>query len=483
MASMQMGQPDLEAIRGGGASRRRPGSVRGPLGLRRQKVGIAIAAAAALAAGIAGATDGAGDGAGKTPPPSVVVAAVAVQDVSAEHRYIGTIKAIQSVDLKARVEGFLERVAFDQGSAVEAGQMLYQIEQAPFQAKFASAEGQLAAAKAKLASAKATLEDKQADFERQSTLVKQGDVSQTAFDRAKAERDEAKAAVEEAKASIQQAQAAIESAEIDLGYTLIRSPIDGRIGATQYTKGNLVDSSSGTLATVVQLDPIRAVFSIPSSDYVKVQQRAAGASTQETQTQFAPELILPTGKTYPHQGKLAFVDNQVDPGTGTIAVYADFPNPDHLLLPGQFVTALVRSAEPQREPVVPAAAIQRTRDGAQVYLVGQDNRIAVRQIKTGVQTGNGYAVTSGLQGGEIVVVSGIQKVKPGVKVKTVKQSEAAPMGKALSIDSSGSGSSGDAATDKADPPAGSNDGQSGEAGSASEGRDGDSNTANAADDN
>jgi membrane fusion protein (multidrug efflux system) len=342
--------------------------------------------------------------------------------------------------------------------------MLYRIEQAPFQAKFASAEGQLAAAKAQLASAQATLEDKQADFERQATLVKQGDVSKTAFDRAKAERDEAKAAVEEAKASIQQAQAGIESAEIDLGYTIIRSPIDGRIGATQYTQGNLVDSSSGTLATVVQLDPIRAVFSIPSSDFVKVQQRAAGATGKDkAQVQFVPELILPTGQTYPHQGKLAFVDNQVDPGTGTIAVYADFPNPDHLLLPGQFVTALVRSAEPQREPVVPAAAIQRTRDGAQVYLVGQDNRIAERQIKTGVQTGNGYAVTSGLQGGEIVVVSGIQKVKPGVKVKTVKQSEAAPMGKALSIDSSGSGSSGDAATDKADQPAGSHDGQSGDA--------------------
>lgn len=482
MASMQMGHPDLETTRTGDPGRQRPRSVRAPVGVLRWKVATAGAAAVVLSFGAVGAADEAGGAAGKT-PPSVVVAAVAIQDVSAEHRYIGTIKAIQSVELKARVEGFLEQVAFEQGSMVEAEQMLYRIEQAPFQAKVASAEGQLAAAKAQLASAQATLEDKQADFERQSTLVKQGDVSQTAFDRAKAERDEAKAALEGAKASIQQAQAAIESAEIDLGYTLIRSPIDGRIGATQFTQGNLIGSGSGTLATVVQLDPIRAVFSIPSSDYVRVQQEAAGASAEQTKAQFVPELILPTGKTYQRKGKLAFVDNQVDPGTGTIAVYADFANPEHLLLPGQFVTALVRTADPQREPVVPAAAIQRTRDGSQVYLVGQDDRIAVRQIETGAMVGNGYAVTSGLQGGEIVVVSGIQKVKPGVVVTTVKQSEAAPMGKALSIDAGSSGSSSDAATEKTDQPAGGNAGQSDDAGGASEGLDGNSSTTNAADDN
>lgn len=377
----------------------------------------------------------------KAPPPSVVVAPVDVKPVAKERRYIGTIKAIQSVELKARVEGFLEKVEFEQGRMVDAGQILYQIEQAPFQASLVSAEGQLAAAKAQKASAEATLEDKQADFERQQTLVKRGDTSQTDFDRAKAARDEAKAAVEEASASIQQAEAAVDTARINLGYTVMRSPIKGRIGATNFTQGNLVNGSSGTLSTVVQLDPIRAVFSIPSADYVRFQQTVVGEGTEDARELFVPRLVLPTGEVYKETGKVAFADNQVNASTGTIAVYADFPNPDYVLVPGQFVTALVSTAEQQPEPVVPAAAIQRTREGQQVYVVGKDNTIEQKTIKTGVQVGSGYAVTSGLQGGETVVVSGVQKVKPGMQVKPVSQSDAPPMGRSLDI---GSGAEGDA---------------------------------------
>ncbi|MBK5940123.1 efflux RND transporter periplasmic adaptor subunit [Halochromatium roseum] len=358
----------------------------------------------------------------QTPPPGVIVSAVQLQDVAAERRYIGTIKAIQSVEVRARVEGFLNKVAFEQGRTVTADQLLYQIEQDQYQAALASAEGQLAASQAQLASAKATLEDKQADFERFAVLVKKGDTSQTNFDRAKAQRDEAQANVESAKASIKQAQAAIQQAKINLGYTTISSPIAGRIGATQYTEGNLVNPSSGTLATVVQLDPIRAVFSIPSADFVRLQERVAGDGAEEARDLFVPELILPTGKTYDQKGKVAFADNQVDPSTGTIPIYADFPNPDRILLPGQFVTALVRTAETKSEPVVPASAILRTRDGEQVYVVGQGNRVEQRPIETGVQVGTGYAVTSGLQSGEVVIVSGLQKVKPGIVVKPVKQS-------------------------------------------------------------
>ena len=367
---------------------------------------------------------------GKAPPPAVTVAAVASQSVGREARFIGAIKAIQSVDLKARVEGFLEQVAFEQGSKVEQGALLYQIEQAPYKADLAGAEGQLAAAKANLDSAQASLEDKQANFERQSALIKKGDTSQTAFDQSKAERDEAKAAVEQAKASIEQAEASVATAKINLGYTTIQSPIKGRIGATNYTVGNLVDPSSGTLATVVQLDPIRAVFSIPSADFVRFQERVGTEGVKAARAQFVPELILPTGDTYAQKGQIAFADNQVQASTGTVAVYADFANPDGVLLPGQFVTAVLHTREEQRLPVVPAAAIQRTRDGVQVYVVDGDNRIVQRTVKLGPQTGTGYAVVSGLQDGEIVVVSGIQKVKPGQVVKPVRESESAGGGAA-----------------------------------------------------
>ncbi len=389
---------------------------------------IAAGLLLAFAAGAAAADDKGGKGGvgEQPPPPAVVVAAIEMQDVEKSGRFIGTIKAIQSVNLIARVEGFLEQVAFEQGHMVEKGELLYQIEQAPYQAAVDSAEGQVAAANSELDSAQANLVNKQGDFDRQAELLPKGDTSKAMYDQKKAERDEAKASVESAKAAQMQAAAALETAKINLGYTTVSSPIKGRIGATNYTVGNLVNSSSGTLSTVVQLDPIRAVFSIPSADFVRFQERVkqAGGDADAVKQQFVPELILPTGQPYGESGVISFADNQVDASTGTVAIYADFPNPDQMLLPGQFVTALLRSAQASRLPVVPAAAVQRTRDGEQVYVVGAGNRVEQRAIKTGTTVGTGYAVESGLMEGDIVVVSGVQKVKPGMVVKPVKASQA-----------------------------------------------------------
>ncbi len=354
---------------------------------------------------------------GTKPPPAVVVAAVETKDVDRSERFIGNIKAIQSVDLKARVEGYLEEVAFEQGSMVAQGQVLYRIEQDQYKANLDAAEGQLAAAKAESDGASADLEDKEADFKRQSQLIKKGDTSQTAFDQAKAARDEAKANVEKAKASEQQAQASVDSAKINLGYTTITSPIGGRIGATAVTQGNLVDSSSGTLATVAQLDPIRALFSIPSANLIDFQQKIGTSTEAEARAAYVPTLILPNGKPYDHPGKIAFADNQVDASTGTVAIYADFENQDHILLPGQFVSVVVERANKRRLPVVPAAAVQRTRDGAQVYVVDGKDRVQLRRVKLGTAVGSGYAVESGLTDGELVIVSGLQKVEPGMVVK------------------------------------------------------------------
>jgi membrane fusion protein (multidrug efflux system) len=395
---------------------------------RRSRNVIAAGLLFAYAAGAAAADDKGGEGVAgeQPPPPAVVVAAIETKDVEKSGRFIGTIKAIQSVNLIARVEGFLEQVAFEQGHMVEQGELLYQIEQAPYQAAVDSAEGQVAAANSELDSAQANLVNKQGDFDRQAELLPKGDTSKAMYDQKKAERDEAKASVESAKASQMQAAAALETAKINLGYTTISSPIKGRIGATNYTVGNLVNSSSGTLSTVVQLDPIRAVFSIPSADFVRFQERVkqAGGDADAVKRQFVPALILPTGQPYGETGVISFADNQVDASTGTVAIYADFPNPDQMLLPGQFVTALLRSAQASRLPVVPAAAVQRTRDGEQVYVVGAGNRVEQRAIKTGTTVGTGYAVESGLMEGDIVIVSGVQKVKPGMIVKPVKASQA-----------------------------------------------------------
>lgn len=395
---------------------------------------IAAVLLSALAGSALATDDQAKSASDKAPPPSVVVAAVETKAVNRQGRFIGNIKAIQSVDLMARVEGFLEQVAFQQGGMVEQDQLLYQIEQAQYQATLDGAKGQAAAAKADSAAASANLEDKQADYERQAVLVKKGDTSKTMFDQAKAARDEAKADVEKTGASEQQAAAAVESAKINLGYTTVKSPIKGRIGATNYTVGNLVNPSSGTLATVVQLDPIRAVFSIPSADFVRIRGQVGTQDIEAFRSRFVPELVLPTGEPYDHEGTIAFSDNQVDASTGTVSVYADFPNPAGVLLPGQFVTALVHMADEERLPVVPAAALQRTRDGEQVYVVGKGNRVELRKIKTGAKVDHGYAVQSGLSDGELVIVSGVQKVKPGMVVEpssegTVKTAPSPPEAK------------------------------------------------------
>ncbi|HSO82792.1 efflux RND transporter periplasmic adaptor subunit [Thiocapsa sp.] len=354
-------------------------------------------------------------GSDKTPPPpAVVVAAVETQLVDHHGRFIGTIQAIQQVNVQARVEGFLDEVAFDQGSLIKTGQLLYQIEQAPFQAQVDAANAELASAVAEVAKSEADLLDAQAQFERFSALVKKGDTSQSEFDRSRAQRDMAQANVDKAKAAVLQAQADIKTAQINLGYTTIASPIDGRIGATAYTVGNLVGPNSKILSAVVQLDPIRAVFSIPSADFVRVTE-AAGTPGENFQN-YVPELILPTGATYAQKGKIAFVDNQVNATTGSIAIYADFPNPEGVLLPGQFITALIHTAEQKRQPVIPAGAVIQTKDGKQVYVVGPDNRVALRTVKTGSQIGTGFVVDAGLKEGEIIVVSGIQKIKAGMVV-------------------------------------------------------------------
>ena len=434
------------------------GAQRNPplLSVRRRFASHPVVLLAALIAAAPALAQQAGQQ-GAKPPPAVVVSAVETKTVDKSSRFIGNIQAIQSVDLKARVEGFLEKVAFDQGSMVDKDQVLYRIEQDQYKADLAQAQGQLAAAKAESQAAAAELEDKQADFQRQATLVKKGDTSQTAFDRAKAARDEAKAQVQKSKASEQQAQAAVDNAKINLGYTTIKSAIAGRIGATAVTEGNLVNASTGTLATVAQLDPIRAVFSVPSAELVRLQKKmGANTTSAEARKAFVPKLLLPDGTQYDKSGKISFADNKVDAATGTVAIYADFPNPSGVLLPGQFITVVVHDADKQRLPVVPAAAVQRTRSGAQVYLVDGSDRVQARTVKLGPRVGDGYGVTSGLTAGELVIVSGLQKVKPGMTVAPSGGSSGAPSG-ASSTAPSGA-SSGDASGSGANDGGGSNGG-------------------------
>lgn len=370
------------------------------------------------------------------PPPAVTVAPVVDQDVTRKIQFVGNIQAIQQLDVKARVEGFLTQVAFDEGAYVKEGQLLYQIDPAPFQASLDAANAELASAKAQLASNQANLTQKQITLDRQLSLVKSGTVSQAVVDSATADRDMASAQVQSAQASIQQAQAQVETAKINLGYTTMTSAISGRIGKTKYTVGNLVNTGSGTLDTVVQMDPIRVVFSIPEKDYVLLTRRIAeGAKTQAQATavtesgdtdlgnKFTPTLMLPDGSTYDKTGKMEFINNQVDTNTGTVSVFATFSNPDSLLLPGQYVTVTVQEGDVKKVPVISQAAILQDAQGSYVYVVGTDNRAVIRRVTTGTQIGTSIAIQSGLISGEMVIVDGVQKVRPGIVVTPVQQTQ------------------------------------------------------------
>ena len=377
--------------------------------------GAAGAAAMLLAAGVATAQQAPAGG----PPPVVETIAVKLAPVTQQTQFVGSVQAIQLVDLRARVEGFLESVNFKEGSFVEAGSLVFEIEKDTYQAALAGAKAQLEAANATLAGAEANLKEADLTLTRQIALVKTNAVAQSSVDQAQASRDAAAATVKQSQAQISQAQAQVDTAQLNLSYTDVSTPISGRIGKALVTVGNLVSPSTGPLATVVQTDPIRVVFSISDREYLAVinavKPNDQGVPTNTSNYQ--PRLILPNGVPYDQPGKIAFADNAIDPSTGTIAVYADFPNPHLQLVPGQFVTVQVQSGQATELPVVPAAAVQQDRDGAYVFMLGEGDRATIRRVQLGARVGTDWSVTSGLANGEVIISSGIQKIEPGLVVK------------------------------------------------------------------
>jgi RND family efflux transporter MFP subunit len=343
-----------------------------------------------------------------SPPPLVTVAPVVLQDVNPPEEYVGHMEAIQSVELQARVEGFLEHINFKEGSFVHAGDLLYVIEQAPYQANVKADKARVEELQAMLTKARQYLE--------RVRTVRSGGVSASDIDNAVAEELRAKAQLEEARATL-------ERSELNLGYTTIRAPISGRIGRTAYTAGNLVGPTSGQLARIVQIDPIRVVYSISENDMAAIQMALKDAAQRTKNPVLVPRIRLSTGSTYQIAGQLDFVNNEVDAATGTIAVWAVFDNPDGLLLPGQYVTVLVTRSKPKLMPVVPQSAVLEDHEGRYVLVVEDQNRVNIRRIKSGPVVGTNWAIESGLTVGEIVIVEGTQKAQPGQIVKTVTAKE------------------------------------------------------------
>lgn len=339
--------------------------------------------------------------------PAVTVAPVTQQPFSSSQEFVGKTEAYQAVDLRARVTGFLVEKAFNEGEDIKKDDVLYRIDPAEFEAA-------VAAATAGVERAQAAFTEADQKLERTRTLADKGTLSQ-------ANLDEATAAQGRTKADLSAAQADLDSAKLNLGYTQIHSPIDGRIGASAVDVGNLIGPDSGVLATVIDLDPIRVSFSVSERMFLNVTEMMEAGDMPE----LVPRIRLATGDLFDESGTIAFADNQVDPNTGTVRVFVDFPNPKQTLVPGLFVHVVLTSAKPEESILIPQAAVQLNQTGPFVLVVGADNRVEIRQIKTGDVSGADIVVDEGLSVGEQIIVDGIQKVRPGGEVTPVAASATA----------------------------------------------------------
>lgn len=346
---------------------------------------------------------------GQAPPPAVIVEQIEVQEVDDPSEFIARVEAIESVDIRARVEGFLHTVGFEAGAIVSIGDLLFEIEPDQYAARVASARAQLSRAEAERHAAERTLARTRELLEREVA--------------AEASFDEAQAAFDVAHANVEAARAALRNAELDLSYTRITAPIAGQIGRAQYTQGNLVGPEAGPLARIVRLDPIRVAFSIPEAQLVSLRQQISNGGAVDTAA-LRLTLRLPNGTEYEQLGQFEYVESEVNPQTGTVAVRVVFPNPARLLIPFQSVTMVVREEDVLALPVVPQSAVLQDRQGRFVYVLTENNTVTRRRIETASRVKNGWAVTQGLSGGESVVVQGIQRLQEGI---TVQPSEGQPI--------------------------------------------------------
>ncbi len=339
--------------------------------------------------------------------PSVGVFSIPVQDVSPKHEFVGRVEAVNAVDIRSRIEGFLDERLFDEGQLVKKDQDLFLIDKRSLQIS-------LADAKAALASAQASLDDAQRRVARNQSLT-----GQTV---SRATLEESQAALETGQANLLSAQARVAQAELNLSYTRITSPIDGRIGAAELSVGSFVSGSSMALARVVEMDPIRVVFSVSDRSILELRAAAGDIGKEELARRYQPSLRLSNDQAYREPGKIEFFGNEIDPATGTLAVRTLFSNPDGLLIPGQFVTVVIWGTEKTLRPVVPLGSVQQDREGKFVLLVNEQNAVELRRIKTSRQINGNWVVDDGLKGGEKLVVEGLQNISEGAAVSPTEVS-------------------------------------------------------------
>lgn len=427
--------------------------VRWPRYPRHAARAACLVGAGLLCLALAGCDRGKGKAAEKqapaAPPPAVVVASVLQKSVPISFDLVARTDAVETVEIRARVEAYLLEQHFQEGTLVKKDQLLFTLDKRQYEAQLRQARGQLARAKAALAFAqeKATVDTARANLEvaiaslakanqdvaRLKPLAEKQAVPKQDYDNAvvaqqgaqadvesrKAALETAivnqKASIEEAQGNVEQAEGAVALAELNLGYCTIRSPIAGLIGERKVAPGNLVGRGEATLLdTVSSVDPIRLYLAVSEADFLnfmmlrKEARRGIGEGL---------ELTLANGSVFPHKGRIVIADRAVDEKTGTLSLVAEFPNPGGLLRPNQFGRVKMAGRTVENALLVPQRAVTELQDAKAVYVVGPDNRVAMRTVEVSDEFESFFIVTGGVKAGEQVVVEGVLKVRPGILVQ------------------------------------------------------------------
>lgn len=348
------------------------------------------------------------------PPPTVSVITVAPSSVAVTNELPGRIEAYRIAQVRARTAGIVLKRVFEEGSDVKAGQVLFRIDPAQFQASFESAQAAVNKAEANLAQAELKVK-------RYKPLLSAQAVSQQEY-------DDAVTAQKQAAADLANARAARTNAGLTLGYATVTSPISGRVGRALVTEGALVGQGEATpMATVQQLDPIYVTITQSSTELLALKRAlASGQLKSAGKDQARVTLVTEDGQEYPTAGKLLFSDVAVDESTGSVSMRAEFPNPKRTLLPGMYVRARLEQGVNEAAITVPQQAIVRGAEGSSVMVVGADNKVVAQPVQAEASQGNNWIVSSGLKGGERIIVEGFQKAKPGTPVTPVAWKAAAP---------------------------------------------------------
>jgi len=335
------------------------------------------------------------------PPPAVTVVAVAAHDIRPSVTFTGRVQARDKVDLRARVEGFLEKRLFNEGQDVNQGDLLFVIEQAPYKASIVEIQADIQKAQAALTLA-------ELEVGRASQLAAREVGTQKRLDETTAKRGEVQGELARLKASLEKAQ-------LQLSYAEIRAPLAGRIGRAMVSVGNFVGPSSGPLATIVRQDPIYVSFPVTQREMLQLRKDPSVSDAEPI-----IYVRLGDGSRYPHAGKVDFIDVTVSQGTDTVQVRAEFPNPERLLVDGQLVSVLVEAGKAQSSLLIPQQALQIDQAGPFVLVVDGASKVEARRIEAAALPGGQVSVTKGLKVGEKVITQGVQKVRPGQVVQATE---------------------------------------------------------------